>query len=127
MRSSLVILLSGWLATTATGAKQDCGTAIWLGNLISPAQSDCSGDPLIEGGSCVKALNTLLAAVPTTGLSTVTHLITGQDAATLAFKTATGMDVPTYCDDVCTQSCYSGFWFHSPCILDKGKVAPSPL
>jgi len=117
-RSSLLLAL----AATASGAKQDCGVAIWWGGLVNPSQDDCSGDPLIEGGSCVEALNTLLKAAPTSAVGTVTQLITGQDAASLAFKTATGRDVPTYCNDVCTQSCYSGFWFNSPCILDEGAM-----
>ena len=124
-RSSLLLVLSScWLTTTA--AKQDCGVAIWWGGLINPSQDDCSGDPLVEGGSCVEALNTLLKAAPTSAVGTVTQLITGQDAASLAFKTATGRDVPTYCDDVCTQSCYSGFWFNSPCILDEGAMRCAP-
>ena len=114
------------LAATASGAKQDCGVAIWWGGLVNPSQDDCSGDPLIEGGSCVEALNTLLKAAPTSAVGTVTQLITGQDAASLAFKTATGRDVPTYCNDVCTQSCYSGFWFNSPCILDEGAMICAP-
>ena len=65
MRSSLLLVLGSWLATTASGAKQDCGVAIWWGGLVNPSQNDCSGDPLVEGGSCVEALNTLLKAAPT--------------------------------------------------------------
>ena len=111
------------LVSAADAAQQDCSVALWWGGLDNAAKNDCDGDPRLEDINCVEGLNTLLKAVPTSTLGTVTQVITGQDPAQLAFKTATGKDVPAFCDDVCTQGCYSGFWFHSPCILDAGKVA----
>lgn len=113
------------LAGSADGAQQDCSVALWWGGLDHAAKNDCDGDPRIEDINCVEGLNTLLKAVPTTAVGTVTQVVTGQDPAQLAFKTATGKDVPTFCDEVCTQGCYSGFWFHSPCVLDAGKASIS--
>lgn len=113
------------LAGSADGAQQDCSVALWWGGLDHAAKNDCDGDPRIEDINCVEGLNTLLKAVPTTAVGTVTQVVTGQDPAQLAFKTATGKDVPTFCDEVCTQGCYSGFWFHSPCVLDAGKTSTS--
>ena len=123
VRRELALGVAALLASAIDAAQQDCSVDLWWGGFDHVAKNDCDGDPRLEDINCINGLNTLLKAVPTTAVGTVTHLVTGQDAAQLAFKTATGKDVPAFCDEVCTKGCYSGFWFHSPCILDAGKTA----
>jgi hypothetical protein len=95
------------------GVNQQCSVRVWTMSatdvakdafsLVTGGETDagatsCDGEPDLEGGC----------------LDTAQRLgdLLGEDALRSALD---GQSPEQYCSDLCSRSCYGGFWFNSPC------------